>query len=109
MVAWNKDRDGNLNVILRNKQYQVSHTDGSYTAIWEGLSQGKSEDEILAMVDRTIAINDLFIQDKDLLIKDGVITYKGFTIEHAIIDNILAMAQQKLPVMPLLKLFRPTK
>jgi hypothetical protein len=64
--------EGNISIVLKGKQYFVNSTDEAHAQIMEALRAGKTEDEILEVLDKASQVAD-YLEDSEVQIKDGCV------------------------------------
>ena len=109
MIAWTKDRSGNLSLVLNGQQWYVASSDKAYEKVLEGLNNSLSADEMVEIVDRTTRITRTIERqqiNETLRIEHGELFYtdedgEDEKVEGLVVERLLAFADEGLPLKPL--------
>jgi len=105
MVAYLISDEGNISVVLKGKQYFVNSTDDVHAKVMDALREGKTEDEIFDVLDRVTAVQN-YVEDSDVKIIDGTVTYQGEEVHNTLTERILKFMRHELPVQPLINFLK---
>ena len=105
MTAYLISDEGNISIVLKGKQYFVNSTDESHAQVMEALRAGKTEDEILEVLDKTSQVED-YLEDSEVQIKDGCVVYHGEAVHNTLTEKIISFMRQELPVQPLINFLK---
>jgi len=105
MVAYLISDEGNISVVLKGKQYFVNSTDDVHAKVMDALREGKTEDEIFDVLDRVTAVQN-YIEDSDVKVIDGIVTYQGEEVHNTLTERILKFMRNELPVQPLINFLK---
>ena len=105
MVAYLISDEGNISIVLKGKQYFVNASDDFHTKVINAISEGKTEDEILDIIDRVSAIED-YLEDSEVQIIDGAVIYQGEVVHNTLTERILKFMAKGLPVQPLINFLK---
>tara|TARA_R110000824_G_scaffold128568_5_gene289597 strand:- start:4587 stop:5495 length:909 start_codon:yes stop_codon:yes gene_type:complete len=105
MVAYLISDEGNISVVLKGKQYFVNSTDDVHAGVMDALREEKTEDEIFNVLDRVTAVQN-YVDDTDVKIIDGVVTYQGEEVHNTLTERILKFMRNDLPVQPLVNFLK---
>ena len=105
MTAYLISDEGNISIVLKGKQYFVNSTDESHAQVIEALRAGKTEDEILEVLDKASQVAD-YLEDSEVQIKDGCVMYHGEAVHNTLTEKIISFMRQELPVQPLINFLK---
>ena len=105
MVAYLISDEGNISVVLKGKQYFVNSTDDVHAKVMDALREEKTEDEIFDVLDRVTAVQN-YIEDSDVKVIDGIVTYQGEEVHNTLTERILKFMRNELPVQPLINFLK---
>ena len=105
MTAYLISDEGNISIVLKGKQYFVNSTDESHAQVMEALRAGKTEDEILEVLDKASQVAD-YLEDSEVQIKDGCVMYHGEAVHNTLTEKIISFMRQELPVQPLINFLK---
>ena len=105
MVAYLISDEGNISIVLNGKQYFVNASDDFHTKVINAISEGKTEDEILDIIDRVSAIQD-YLEDSEVQVVDGAVIYQGEIVHNTLTERILKFMARGLPVKPLINFLK---
>jgi len=105
MTAYLISDEGNISIVLKGKQYFVNSTDEAHAQVMEALRAGKTEDEILEVLDKASQVAD-YLEDSEVQIKDGCVMYHGEAVHNTLTEKIISFMRQELPVQPLINFLK---
>ena len=101
-VAYMISGDGNITLILFGEQYFVTVEDSQHARILDALRDSATEDELLSLIDKTVAIRDFTSESGLIEVKDGCVLYDGEEVHNSLTERLLAFMGEELPVKPLI-------
>lgn len=81
-----------LTIVIGNKPYIIDKTHTNFDRIKDAIKTNASDEYIISLIDVATHINE-YAQGK-VLVKDGVVTYKGIDIRNALTSRILTMVNE---------------
>lgn len=101
MPAYIKTQDGNITLILGNKNYSICNSHPNYSSIIAALKSGECDRlEVLLDVPKTITAR---MGSNGVTVEDGQVFYRGNAVHNAVCDRILSFISEGLPHMPLMR------
>ena len=94
--------DGNITLILFGEQYFINVEDSQHATIMDALRNNATEDELLTLIDKAVAIQDYTSESGLIEVKDGCVLYDGEEVHNSLTERILTFMGEGLPVEPLL-------
>lgn len=96
---------GNISLIFRNKQYQVTPEDKNYEQVLAIVEQQTdcSEDELDNLLNPCAKINAHISRqiNSDLRIDDGVVTFKGYEVHNEAVNRLIECIHKGMNTQPL--------
>jgi len=105
MVAYMITGEGNITVVLNAQQFNVPKGDSKYEAVLTAIKEGKTEDELLDIVDTAKKVKDFFFDD-DVKVQDGEVLYKGEAVHNTLTERIVTFMKEGLPCLPLVNFLK---
>ena len=94
--------DGNITLILFGEQYFINVEDSQHATVMDALRNNATEDELLTLIDKAVAIQDYTSESGLIEVKDGCVFYDGEELHNSLTERILTFMGEGLPVEPLL-------
>ena len=92
----------NLTVLLGAKVYNISSSDSVYPEVIALVKAQATEDEILAVINRAVAAVQKATQiTPNIAIQNGVVTFKGQSLDNSITTRMLAMLDEGFDLVPM--------
>ena len=93
--------DNSLTLVLENTPYTIQRSHENWQKIIDGIVNGSTAEELLALVDVAQSVADWSVGNVD--IKGGHVFYNGEAVHGTIVDKILGFVKENIPPTPLLK------
>ena len=97
--------DGNVALILNGKQFYIQKEDDVRERVLGMLSEGATAEDILTVIDRATPVAD-YLEDSDVKVVDGVLTYCGEEVHNSLTERIITFMKEGLPVQPLINFLK---
>ena len=97
--------DGNIALILNGKQFYVQKDDAIREQVLTLLKEEATDEDILSLIDKTTPVSN-YLEDSEVMIKDGVVTYQGEEVHNSVTERIVKFMQEGLPVKPLVNFLK---
>ena len=94
----------NLTVLLGARPYNIAKTDSIYTDVVELVKANATEDAVLAVINRAQAAVQKAAQiTPNIAIANGVVTFKGQSIDNSLTTRMLQMLDEGFDLIPMAK------
>lgn len=94
----------NLTVLLGSRPYNIAKTDSIYADVVELVKANATEDAVLAVINRAQAAVQKAAQiTPNIAISNGVVTFKGQSIDNSLTTRMLQMLDEGFDLIPMAK------